>query len=129
SDRGVGKGDRVAIYLPMIPEATIAMLACARIGAIHSVVFGGFAPAELAVRIDDTAPKAVISTSAGVERGRILEYKPMLDEAIDLAESKPEFTVIVQRDEHRCELGETDLDYAELLAATSEGIDPVTVKS
>ncbi len=129
SDRGVGKGDRVVIYLPMIPEAAVAMLACARIGAIHSVVFGGFAPAELAVRIDDTAPKAVISTSAGVERGRILEYKPMLDEAIDLAESKPEFTVIVQRDEHRCELGETDLDYAELLAATSEGIDPVTVKS
>ncbi|WP_144587680.1 acetate--CoA ligase [Brevibacterium casei] len=129
SDRGVGKGDRVVIYLPMIPEAAVAMLACARIGAIHSVVFGGFAPAELAVRIDDTAPKAVISTSAGVERGRILEYKPMLDEAIDLAESKPEFTVIVQRDEHRCELGETDLDYAELLAATPEGIDPVTVKS
>ena len=129
SDRGVGKGDRVVIYLPMIPEAAVAMLACARIGAIHSVVFGGFAPAELAVRIDDTAPKAVISTSAGVERGRILEYKPMLDEAIVRAESKPEFTVIVQRDEHRCELGETDLDYAELLAATSEGIDPVTVKS
>lgn len=129
SDRGVGKGDRVVIYLPMIPEAAVAMLACARIGAIHSVVFGGFAPAELAVRIEDTAPKAVISTSAGVERGRILEYKPMLDEAIDLAESKPEFTVIVQRDEHRCELGETDLDYAELLAATSEGIEPVTVKS
>ncbi|MCT1550109.1 acetate--CoA ligase [Brevibacterium casei] len=129
SDRGVGKGDRVVIYLPMVPEAAVAMLSCARIGAIHSVVFGGFAPAELAVRIDDTAPKAVISTSAGVERGRILEYKPMLDEAIDLAESKPEFTVIVQRDEHRCELGETDLDYAELLAATSEGIDPVTVKS
>ena len=129
SDRGVGKGDRVVIYLPMIPEAAVAMLACARIGAIHSVVFGGFAPAELAVRIDDTAPKAVISTSAGVERGRILEYKPMLDEAISLAESKPEFTVIVQRDEHRCDLGETDLDYAELLDATPEGIDPVTVKS
>ncbi|WP_339391293.1 acetate--CoA ligase [Brevibacterium metallidurans] len=129
SDRGVGKGDRVVIYMPMIPEAAVAMLACARIGAIHSVVFGGFAPAELAVRIDDTAPKAVISTSAGVERNRILEYKPMLDEAISLASSKPEFSVIVQRDEHRCELGATDLDYAELLAATSEGIDPVTVKS
>ncbi|GAA3842538.1 propionyl-CoA synthetase [Brevibacterium ammoniilyticum] len=129
SDRGVSKGDRVVIYMPMIPEAAVAMLACARIGAIHSVVFGGFAPAELAVRIDDTAPKAVISTSAGVERNRILEYKPMLDEAISLASSKPEFSVIVQRDEHRCELGTTDLDYAELLAATPEGIDPVTVKS
>ncbi len=129
SERGVGKGDRVVIYMPMIPEAAVAMLACARIGAIHSVVFGGFAPAELAVRIDDTAPKAVISTSAGVERNRILEYKPMLDEAISLASSKPEFSVIVQRDEHRCELGTTDLDFAELLAATPEGIDPVTVKS
>lgn len=129
SDRGVTKGDRVVIYLPMIPEAAIAMLACARIGAIHSVVFGGFAPNELAVRIDDTAPKAVISTSCGVEKNRILEYKPMLDEAIDIAESKPEFTVIVQRDQHRCELGDRDLDYAELLAATTEGIDPVTVRA
>ncbi|GAA1815527.1 propionyl-CoA synthetase [Brevibacterium celere] len=129
SDRGVEKGDRVVIYMPMIPEAAVAMLACARLGAIHSVVFGGFAPAELAVRINDTAPKAVISTSAGVERGRVLEYKPMLDEAITLAEAKPEFTVIVQRPEHQAEMGETDLDYAELLAATPEGIDPVTVKS
>lgn len=129
SDKGVTKGDRVVIYMPMVPEAAIAMLACARIGAIHSVVFGGFAPNELAVRIDDTAPKAVVSTSCGVEKSRILEYKPMLDEAIDLAQNKPEFSVIVQRDEHRCELGENDLDYAELLAATPEGIDPVTVKA
>lgn len=129
SDKGVTKGDRVVIYMPMVPEAAVAMLACARIGAIHSVVFGGFAPNELAVRIDDTAPKAVISTSCGVEKSRILEYKPMLDEAIDLAQNKPEFSVIVQRDEHRCELGENDLDYAELLAATPEGIDPVTVKA
>ena len=105
SDKGVTKGDRVVIYMPMIPEAAVAMLACARLGAIHSVVFGGFAPNELAVRIDDTAPKAVISTSCGVEKSRVLEYKPMLDEAIEIAENKPDFTVIVQRDEHRCELG------------------------
>ena len=129
SDKGVTKGDRVVIYMPMIPESTVAMLACARLGAIHSVVFGGFAPNELAVRIDDTAPKAVISTSCGVEKSRVLEYKPMLDEAIEIAANKPEFTVIVQRDEHRCELGETDLDYAELLDQTPEGIDPVTVKA
>ena len=129
SDKGVTKGDRVVIYMPMIPEAAVAMLACARLGAIHSVVFGGFAPNELAVRIDDTAPKAVISTSCGVEKSRVLEYKPMLDEAIEIAANKPEFTVIVKRDEHRCELGETDLDYAELLDQTPEGIDPVTVKA
>ena len=129
ADRGVTKGDRVVIYMPMIPEAAVAMLACARLGAIHSVVFGGFAPNELAVRIDDTAPKAVISTSCGVEKSRVLEYKPMLDEAIEIAENKPDFTVIVQRDEHRCELGENDLDYAELLAQTPEGIDPVAVKA
>ncbi|SUW13878.1 Acetyl-coenzyme A synthetase [Brevibacterium iodinum] len=129
ADRGVTKGDRVVIYMPMIPEAAVAMLACARLGAIHSVVFGGFAPNELAVRIDDTAPKAVISTSCGVEKSRVLEYKPMLDEAIEIAENKPDFTVIVQRDEHRCELGENDLDYAELLDQTPEGIDPVTVKA
>jgi propionyl-CoA synthetase len=129
ADRGVTKGDRVVIYMPMIPEAAVAMLACARLGAIHSVVFGGFAPNELAVRIDDTAPKAVISTSCGVEKSRVLEYKPMLDEAIEIAENKPDFTVIVQRDEHRCELGENDLDYAELLDQTPEGIDPVAVKA
>src|SRR5699024_8990108 len=79
SDRGVAKGDRVVISMPMIPEAAVAMLACARLGAIHSVVFGGFAPNELAVRIDDTAPKAVISASCGVEKNRVREYKPMLD--------------------------------------------------
>jgi propionyl-CoA synthetase len=129
SDKGVTKGDRVIIYMPMIPEAAVAMLACARIGAIHSVVFGGFAPNELAVRIDDTAPKAVISTSCGVEKNRVLEYKPMLDEAIDIAKSTPEFTVIVQREEHRCELGETDFDYATLLDRTPEGIAPVTVRA
>lgn len=129
SDRGVTKGDRVIIYMPMIPEAAVAMLACARIGAVHSVVFGGFAPTELAVRIDDTAPKALISTSCGVEKSRILEYKPMLEEAIEIARNKPEFTVIVQREQHRCELGEKDLDYTELLEATPKGIDPVPVRA
>lgn len=129
SDRGVSKGDRVVIYLPMIPEAAVAMLACARIGAIHSVVFGGFAPAELAVRIDDMQPKAVISTSCGVEANRILDYKPMLDEALGLAESAPDFTVIVQREQHRCGMGEDDVDYTELLASTPTGIDPVPVRA
>src|SRR5579872_7550476 len=87
---GVTKGDRVIIYLPMIPEAPIAMLACARIGAVHSVVFGGFAAAELATRIDDAAPKVVVSASCGIEASRIVAYKPILDRAIDLARHKPE---------------------------------------
>ena len=86
---GVGMGDRVVIYMPMIPEAAIAMLACARIGAIHSVVFGGFAPQELATRIDDAAPKVLVSASCGIEVSRIVEYKPMLDRAINLARRKP----------------------------------------
>lgn len=130
SDRGVTKGDRVVIYMPMVPEAAIAMLACARLGAIHSVVFGGFAANELAVRIDDMKPKAVISSSCGIERNRIIEYKPLLDEALRVATAQPEFSVIVQRDEHRAELREGfDVDYADLLAATSEGIDPVTVRA
>src|SRR5690606_1055598 len=95
--RGVGKGDRVIIYMPMVPEALVAMLACARIGAVHSLVFGGFAAPELAVRIDDAAPKALIAASCGIEPGRIVAYKPMIDEAIALATHKPEFCVILQR--------------------------------
>jgi propionyl-CoA synthetase len=95
--RGVGKGDRVIIYMPMVPETLVAMLACARIGAIHSVVFGGFAAPELAVRIDDAAPKAVIAASCGIEPGRVVAYKPMVDEAIALATHKPEFCVVLQR--------------------------------
>ncbi|MGH3153356.1 MAG: AMP-binding protein, partial [Streptosporangiaceae bacterium] len=94
---GVAQGDRVVIYMPMIPEAVIAMLACARIGAVHSVVFGGFAAAELAKRIDDAAPKVVVSASCGIEVSRVVEYKPMLDGAIDLATRKPEHCVILQR--------------------------------
>ena len=94
---GVAKGDTVVIYMPMVPEAVIAMLACARIGAVHSVVFGGFAPAELAVRIDDAKPKVIVSASCGIEVARVIEYKPLLDSAIELAESKPQSCVILQR--------------------------------
>ena len=95
--RGVEKGDRVIIYMPMIPEAAIAMLACARIGAVHSVVFGGFAAHELAVRIDDAKPKALIAGSCGIEPGRVVQYKPLVDLAIEHAKHKPEFCVIFQR--------------------------------
>ena len=83
---GVVAGDRVVIYMPMIPEAVVAMLACARLGAVHSVVFGGFAPNELALRIDDAEPKVVVSASCGIEPTRTIAYKPMLDAAIELAE-------------------------------------------
>ena len=97
--KGVEKGDRVIIYMPMVPEALEAMLACARLGAVHSVVFGGFAANELAVRIDDATPKAIIAASCGVEPGRVIHYKPLLDEAINLATHKPDFTVIFQREQ------------------------------
>ena len=90
ADHGVGRGDRVIVYMPMVPEALIAMLACARLGAIHSVVFGGFASNELAVRIDDATPKLIVSASCGVEPNRIVAYKPLLDAAIELAQHKPE---------------------------------------
>jgi propionyl-CoA synthetase len=96
-DLGVEKGDRVILYMPMVPEAVIAMLACARIGAIHSVVFGGFAARELATRIDDAKPKIILSASCGLEPGRIVPYKPLLDEAIALAEHKPAACLILQR--------------------------------
>ncbi|MGB0505749.1 MAG: propionyl-CoA synthetase [Pikeienuella sp.] len=102
--QGVRKGDRVIIYMPMITEAAVAMLACARIGAVHSVVFGGFAAAELAVRIDDCTPKAIIAASCGLEPGRIVDYKPLLNGAIEIAEHKPVFTVIFQREEKVAEL-------------------------
>ncbi|MDE0983325.1 MAG: propionyl-CoA synthetase [Yoonia sp.] len=103
-DQGIVSSDRVIIYMPMVPEALVAMLACARIGAVHSVVFGGFAANELAVRIDDATPKAIIAASCGVEPGRVVAYKPLLDGAIDLATHKPDFTVILQRDEGPCDL-------------------------
>ncbi|MGP6087435.1 propionate-CoA ligase PrpE [Antarctobacter jejuensis] len=97
--KGVEKGDRVIIYMPMIPEALEAMLACARLGAVHSVVFGGFAAHELAVRIDDATPKAIIAASCGMEPGRVVHYKPLLDDAIDQATHKPDFCVIFQREQ------------------------------
>ncbi|WP_127900917.1 propionyl-CoA synthetase [Solirhodobacter olei] len=96
--KGVEKGDRVIIYMPMVPEALEAMLACARLGAIHSVVFGGFAAHELAVRIDDAKPKAILAASCGIEPGRYVHYKPLLDEAIEIAHHKPDFCVILQRE-------------------------------
>ena len=96
-DFGVGKGDRVILYMPMVPEAVVAMLACARIGAVHSVVFGGFAAKELATRIDDAKPKLILSASCGIEPGRIVQYKPLLDEAIRLASAKPQACLILQR--------------------------------
>ena len=102
--KGIEKGDRVIIYMPMIPEALEAMLACARLGAVHSVVFGGFASNELAVRIDDCKPKAIIAGSCGIEPGRVVHYKPLLDGAIELADHKPEFTVIFQREQEVAEL-------------------------
>ena len=104
--KGIEKGDRVIIYMPMIPEALEAMLACARIGAVHSVVFGGFAANELAVRIDDATPKAIIAASCGLEPGRVVHYKPLLDGAIELASHKPDFCVILQREQEVAELVE-----------------------
>ncbi|EIE50418.1 propionyl-CoA synthetase [Salipiger aestuarii] len=104
--RGVEKGDRVIIYMPMIPEALEAMLACARIGAVHSVVFGGFAAHELAVRIDDCTPKAIIAASCGLEPGRVVHYKPLLDSAIEQATHKPEFCVVFQREQEVAKLVE-----------------------
>ncbi len=116
--QGVGKGDRVVIYMPMVPEAVFAMLACARLGAIHSVVFGGFASKQLAVRIDDAKPKAIISASCGIEGKRVVQYKPLLDEAVEMAASKPKTCVVLQRETHRCELiPGRDLDYAEAVGA------------
>ena len=117
--QGVSKGDRVIIYMPMVPEALEAMLACARIGAVHSVVFGGFAANELAVRIDDCTPKAIIAASCGLEPGRIVEYKPLLDGAIDLSSHKPDVCLILQREQHVCELiPGRDLDWH----AAQEGV-------
>lgn len=126
-DLGVGKGDRVVLYMPMIPEAVIAMLACARLGAVHSVVFGGFAGHELATRIDDTRPVVIVSASCGVEPTRVVEYKPMLDHALELAQHQPSACVIVQRDRHRCELTPgRDRDWVELMAEATAA-DPVPV--
>ncbi len=111
--RGIGKGDRVIVYMPMVPEAAIAMLACARLGAVHSVVFGGFASNELAVRIDDAKPKAIISATCGIEVNRVIEYMPLLNGAIDIARHKPDTCVILGRPEAEAQLTEgRDLDWA-----------------
>src|SRR5499427_3717872 len=115
--QGVNTGDRVIIYMPMVPEAVIAMLACARIGAIHSVVFGGFASHELAKRIDDAAPRLILSASCGIEVGRIIPYKPLLDQAIELSRHKPERSVVLQRPQARAELAPgRDLDWGDFLS-------------
>jgi len=117
---GVRRGDRVVLYMPMVPEAAIAMLACARLGAIHSVVFGGFAPHELAIRIDDAQPKVIVSASCGIEGKRVIEYKPLLDQAIETATHKPERCIILQRPMARAALtAGRDLDWQEATAAAS----------
>jgi propionyl-CoA synthetase len=114
---GVEAGDRVLIYMPMIPEAVIAMLACARLGAVHSVVFGGFAAPELAVRIEDAEPRVVLSASCGIEGGRVIPYGPMLRAAIEASPHKPSRCVIVQRPQETVELGPSDVDWAEAVTA------------
>jgi propionyl-CoA synthetase len=115
---GVAKGDRVILYMPMVPEAAIAMLACARLGAIHSVVFGGFAANELATRIEDAEPKLIVSASCGIEPGRVVHYKPLLDQAIELSAHKPEGCIILQRPQAGASLiAGRDHDYAASLAA------------
>ncbi len=114
-DFGVGKGDRVIIYMPLVPEAVFAMLACARIGAVHSVVFGGFAAKELAKRIDDAKPKVILSASCGIEPGRIVKYKPLLDEAVAMAEAKPSACIVLQRPQEQAALVDgRDHDWANL---------------
>ena len=133
--QGIEKGDRVIIYMPMVPEALVAMLACARLGAIHSVVFGGFASNELAVRIDDATPKAIIAASCGLEPGRVVAYKPLLDGAIELAQHKPDVCVILQREQETAPMIEgRDLDWREIAAVASpadcvavEGMHPAYI--
>ena len=128
---GVEKGDRVVIYMPMVPEAVVAMLACARLGAIHSVVFGGFAPAELSARIEDAKPTVIIAASCGIEPSRIVEYKPMLDAALDRSTHKPEAVIVLQREQAHAAVGERDTDWEELdwdeLVADAEPADCVEV--
>lgn len=131
TDQGVQKGDRVIIYMPMVPEAAFAMLACARLGAIHSVVFGGFAARELAIRIDDATPDLIISASCGIEPGRVVAYKPLLDAAIDLATHKVKACVILQREQLTAPLIEgRDMDMATAMnAVRGRAVDCVAVKA
>jgi propionyl-CoA synthetase len=126
---GIERGDRVVIYMPMVPEAAIAMLACARIGAVHSVVFGGFAAGELAGRIEDARPKAVVSASCGIEPGRVVAYKPLLDAAIELVDEKPEHCIILQRPQLEAELiPERDISWDDAMG-TAEPVDCVAVEA
>jgi propionyl-CoA synthetase len=126
---GIAKGDRVIIYMPMVPEAVVAMLACARIGAIHSVVFGGFAANELATRIDDSGAKAVVSASCGIEIQKVIAYKPLLDAAISLARHKPQHCVILRRPMQDCEMvKDRDIDWHEAMAK-AKPVECVPVKA
>jgi len=135
ADLGVVKGDRVIIYMPMIPEAVIAMLAVARLGAIHSVVFGGFAPPELAVRIDDATPKVIMTASCGIEVKKVIEYKPLVDKAIELAKHKPQSCVLLQRPQATASMiAGRDHDWTSLLAKSKpvgctpvQGSDPLYI--
>jgi len=124
---GVGRGDRVVVYMPMVPEAVVAMLACARLGAVHSVVFGGFAPRELALRVDDARPVVVVSASCGIEPSRVVPYKPMLDRALELTSERPKAVVVLQRPQQEAELVPgRDLDWAEAMAGATP-VDAVPV--
>ena len=134
-NHGVEKGDRVVIYLPMIPEALISMLACARLGAVHSVVFGGFAPPELAVRLDDATPKVLLTASCGIEISRVIEYKPIVDAAIEMANHKPDTCVVLQRPQATANMQDgRDVDWQQALADASpadcvpvKGTDPLYI--
>ncbi|WP_061295082.1 AMP-binding protein [Herbidospora cretacea] len=125
---GVGKGDRIVVYMPMIPEAVIAMLACARLGAVHSVVFGGFAPRELAARVDDATPKVIVAASCGLEPNRTVEYRPIIDEALTLARHRPDVIVMLQRDQGVARMDERDVDWVQLMS-TASPVEPVTVRA
>lgn len=128
-DDGVRKGDTVIIYMPMVPEAAVAMLACARLGAVHSVVFGGFAPRELAIRMDDAKPNIIITADAGIEIHRTIDYKPLVDEAVELAQYKPKKVVVFNR--HRaahCPMGERDIFWSDYVMPGA-AVDPVPVMS
>jgi len=127
ANQGVQKGDRVILYMPMVPEAAVAMLACARIGAVHSVVFGGFAAKELATRIDDAKPKLIVSASCAIEVTRLIPYKPLLDAAIEIADAKPERCIILQRPQEPASMvAGRDLDWSELMA-NAQPVDCVPV--
>ncbi|WP_421979818.1 propionyl-CoA synthetase [Roseibium sp.] len=133
ADKGLTKGDRAIIYMPMIPQAVMAMLACARLGVIHSVVFGGFAANELATRIDDASPKAIIAASCGIEPGRVIAYKPLVDQAIELSAHKPDSCFVFQREELAAEMTEgRDHDLGRLMdeaRAAGRTVAPVPVKA